>query len=61
MTRAQIAALLIFLKDAGYQIDNARRAALAANEGGIAARLGNLLDQLGYEIIQIEIVHQNAK
>lgn len=61
MTRAQIAAILIFLKEGGYQIDNARRAALAANDRQLAAQIGALLDQLGYEIMQLEILHQSAR
>jgi hypothetical protein len=61
MTRKQIAALLVFLKEAGYQIDNARLLALNANEPQLAARFTALLDQLGYEIMQLEFLHRNAR
>lgn len=44
-----------------YQIDNARRAALAANDRQLAAQIGVPLDQLGYEIMQLEILHQSMR
>jgi hypothetical protein len=61
MTRKQIAALLVFLKEAGYQIDNARLLALNANDPQRATRFTALLDQIGYEIMQLEIMHQSAR
>jgi len=60
MTKAQIGRMLIFLKEAAGQIDNARVVAINAADPYTLAVIQLLLRDLVAEIDRLEIKHRSA-
>jgi hypothetical protein len=60
LTKAQILRVVIFLKEAAAQIDNARLVAHSAADRQTEGRLAALLRDVASEITHLEILRQNA-
>jgi hypothetical protein len=60
MTKAQIGRMLIFLKEAAGQIDNARVVAINAADPYTVAAMHYLLRELVAEIDRLEVLHRSA-
>jgi hypothetical protein len=60
MSKAQIARMLIFLKEAAGQIDNARVVAINAADPYTLAVMQMLLSEVVSEIDRLEILHRSA-
>lgn len=60
MTKAQIGRMLIFLKEAAGQVDNARVVAINAADPYTLAAIQFLLRELSAEIDRLEILHRSA-
>jgi hypothetical protein len=60
VTKAQIGAMLIFLKEAAAQIDNARVVAINAADPITLANIQMLLYEVASEIDRLEILHRRA-
>jgi hypothetical protein len=58
MTKQQIASILIFLKEAGCQIDNAIQVAAQAGDEPTEEILALLLRDLSFEIHRLELLRQ---
>lgn len=58
MTKQQLAAILIFLKEAGIQIDNAIQVATQAADEPTEEMLALILRDLSFEISRLERLHQ---
>jgi hypothetical protein len=58
MTKTQIASILIFLKEAGIQIDNAIQVATQAADEPTEEMLALILRDLSFEISRLELLHQ---
>ena len=60
LSSAQIVKIVIFLKEAAAQIDNARLVARSAADRQTEGRFTALLRDVASEITQLEILRQNA-
>jgi hypothetical protein len=60
MTRVQIARMLIFLKEAAEQIDNARVVAINSGDGYTLSVIHFLLHEVAAEIDRLEVLHKSA-
>lgn len=60
MTKVQIARMLIFLKEAAGQIDNARVVAINTGDGYTLSVMQFLLREVAGEIDRLEVLHRSA-
>ncbi len=60
MTKAQITRMLIFLKEAAAQIDNAQVVALNSGDPYTLSIMQFLLREVAAEIDRLEILHRSA-
>ena len=60
MTKTQIATILIFLKEAAVQIDNALAEAYRAGDVLTKDNISVLRRDLAFEISRLEILHQTT-
>ena len=58
MTREQIARMLIFLKEAAEQIDNARVVAIKAAHHPTLHNIELLLREITWQIDRLELIHR---